>query len=97
MGEHRLAIAVPAAVAAAFRGMCDGERLLVAERRRLAVVGQEGEVLPLGRLAVEERGTTVELEGRVVVLMERFCLRLDGDAAGPLGLRHGCGGKDLRV
>ena len=29
--------------------------------------------------------------------MERFGLRLDGDAAGPLGLRHGCSGEDLRV
>ena len=63
VGEHRLAVAVPAAVAAAFRGMRDRERLLAAESSRLAVVGQEGEVLPLGSLAMEEGGTAVELEG----------------------------------
>lgn len=97
MGEHRLAVAVPAAVAAAFRGMGDGEGLLAAKRCRLAVVGQEGKVLPLGRLAVEEGGAAIEVEGRVVLLVERVGLRLDGDAARPLGLCHGCSGEDLRV
>jgi hypothetical protein len=37
------------------------------------------------------------VEGRVVLLVERVGLRLDGDAARPLGLCHGCSGEDLRV
>lgn len=95
VGEHGgLAVAVPAAVAAALRGRGDGERRRLAAERGVAAVGQEGEVLPLRLAVVEEGGGAVE---GVVLLVERVGLRLHGDAAWPLGLRHGRRGEDLRV
>lgn len=76
----------------------DGEGLAAQGRgghvtAAIVVVGQEREVLPV--LAVEE-GTgagTIEVDGRVVLVLEHVGLRLNHR---PFGLCHGCG-EELRV
>ena len=50
----------------------------------MVVVGQERQVLPV--LAVEEGAGTVEVEGRVVMVLENVSLRLHDR---PFGICHG--------